>query len=87
MRAALKQIEEFRTSLEGQTYLSPSRVQDGLLDLWSELRDTPAAPKVAQWLTLTIQRELFSGAELVEFLGELEAYLQLHDTSNRVPQA
>ena len=86
MQDALKHIEDFRQTLVGQTYLSPSRVQGPLLDLWSELQGTPSVGMVEQWLTLTVERELFSGAELTEFLDELTAYLDLHQNSSRVPQ-
>lgn len=86
MQDALQQIDDFRLSLADQTYLSPSRVQTRLLDLWGELSHTPAAKLIEQWLSLTIERELFSGAELTEFLDELRAYLDLHANSNRVPQ-
>ena len=87
MDDALNQISEIRASLAGETYLSPSRVQNRLLDLWSELRDTPAATRVERWLTLSIERELFSAAELVEFLDELAAYVGLVAGSQRLPSA
>jgi hypothetical protein len=81
MGTLLEQIGSWREALRTETYLSPSRAQDPLFALWGELRDTPAAPMVERWLTLTVQRELFSGAELIEFLDELEAYLKLHHSS------
>ena len=87
MDDALNQISELRASLAGETYLSSSRVQNRLLDLWSELRDTPAAARVERWLTLSIERELFSTAELVEFLDELAAYVGLVAGSLRLPSA
>ena len=87
MQAAIDQISELRASLAGETYLSPSRVQDRLLDLWSELRDTPAASRVERWLTLTLERELFYASELVEFLDELAAYIGLVAGSQRIPSA
>lgn len=87
MQEALNQIDDFRRSLAQETYLSPSRVQDRLLDLWASLQGTPAVVMVEKWLTLTVERELFSGAELAEFLNDLEAYMKVHETSSRVPQA
>ena len=86
MTQTLQQIQDWRGALAGDTYLSPSRVQEHLFDLWSEVRDTPAARLVERWLTLTIERELFSAAELIEFLDELEAYIGLHAGPQRVPQ-
>lgn len=77
--SVLHQIDEWRQALAGETFVSPSRVQDPLFALWSELRDTPAARLVEKWLTLTIERELFSSVELIEFLDELTAYIGLHN--------
>ena len=87
MGTLLEQIESWREALRAETYLSPSRAQDSLFALWGEVRDTPAAPMVERWLTLTVQRDLFSGIELIEFLDELEAYLKLHHSSQPAAQA
>lgn len=78
MESTYEEIQAWRTELQSATYLSPSRAQDRLFTLWGGLQDTPAARMVEQWLTLSIERDLFSGAELIEFLDELEAYLKLH---------
>lgn len=86
MENTLIEIQAWRESLKGETYLSPSRVQDRLFTLWGLVQDTPGASKVEQWLTLTIERDLFSGAELTEFLDELEAYLKLHPSTQPVSQ-
>jgi hypothetical protein len=67
-----QQIEEWRNEVAGETVVSASAVQDRLFDLWGEVRDTPSATLVETWLTLTIERQLFSSVELVEFLNELE---------------
>ena len=75
MSGARQLIEEFRTHAAGQTVISASAVQDRLFDLWGEVRDTPQATLVETWLSLTLDRELFSGIELVEFLDELERSL------------
>ena len=72
---ARQMIEEFRTTAAGATVISASAVQDRLFDLWGEVRDTPQATLVETWLSLTLDRELFSGVELVEFLDELERSL------------
>ena len=55
-----------------------------MFDLWSELKETPAAHLVERWLTLTIERELFSAVELTEFLDELTAYIGLHNAPQSV---
>jgi len=68
-------IEEWRSSAAQETVVSASAVQDRLFDLWRELRDSPAVTLVEQWLTLSLERQLFSGKELVEFLDEVEASL------------
>ena len=86
MENTLIEIQAWRESLKGETYLSPSRVQDRLFTLWGLVQDTPGVRMVEQWLTLTIERELFSGAELTEFLDELEAYLKLHPSTQPVSQ-
>jgi len=81
MEHTYNEIEAWRESLRGETYISPSRAQDRLFSLWGALQETPAARLVEQWLTLSISRDLFSGAELIEFLDELEAYLKLHPST------
>ena len=81
MEKTFEEIQAWRDDLRGSTYLSPSRTQDRLFSLWGDLRETPAARMVEQWLTLSIERDLFSGAELIEFLDELEAYLRLHPST------
>ena len=87
MQRLLDEIGTWRDSLRTETYLSPSRAQDRLFTLWGELRDTPGAAMVERWLTLTIERDLFSAVELIEFLDELEAYLKLHHSSQAAVQA
>ena len=72
MDTAKQQIEEWRSEAADSTVISASAVQDKLFDLWGELRDMPLVTQVEQWLSLTVERELFSGKELVEFLDELE---------------
>jgi hypothetical protein len=81
MQRLLDEIDTWRETLRTETYLSPSRAQDRLFTLWGDLRDTPGAAMVERWLTLTIERDLFSTVELIEFLDELEAYLKLHHSS------
>jgi hypothetical protein len=75
VETAKQQIEDWRTQAVDTTVMSASTVQDRLFDLWGELRDLPSVTQVEQWLSLTVERELFSGKELVEFLDELERSL------------
>ena len=72
METAKQQIEEWRNQAGDTTVMSASAVQDRLFDLWGEVRDMPLVTQVEQWLSLTVERELFSSKELVEFLNELE---------------
>ena len=75
MDTARRQIDEWRSEAADTTVVSASAVQDRLFDLWGELQALPLVTQVEQWLSLTIERELFSGEELVEFLNELERSL------------
>ena len=75
MNTAHQLIEEWRTRVAQETVISASAVQDRLFDLWGALRDTPSVTLVEQWLSLSVERQLFSGKELVEFLDELDASL------------
>ncbi len=68
-------IADWRAVVQPDAYFSSSRVQDRLFDLYAELRETPSAAVIESWLTLTIQRDLFSGAEILELLQELEAQM------------
>ena len=65
-------IEQWRATAAEQAYFSASRVQSSLFDLYGVVDAPEARRLVEMWLTLTIQRELFSGRELVEMLDELE---------------
>ena len=78
METAKQQIEEWRNEAADKTVVSASAVQNRLFDLWGELRDVPLVSQVEQWLSLTVERELFSGKELVEFLDGLEQSLCEH---------
>ncbi|HEX2064469.1 MAG TPA: hypothetical protein VHE80_08605 [Acidimicrobiales bacterium] len=68
-------IAEWREKAAEETFLSASRVQDRLFDLYGEVQELPAGRVVEAWLTLTITRELFSGEELLGMLDEIEAGL------------
>ena len=68
-------IEQWRATAAEQAYFSASRVQSNLFELYGTVSDGAARHLVEMWLTLTIQRDLFSGKELIEMLDELEPLL------------
>ncbi len=68
-------IADWRAAADEETYFSASRVQDRLFDLYGEVRDLPVGRTVEAWLTLTVQRDLFSSAELLGLLDEIEGGL------------
>lgn len=68
-------IEQVRAAVAVQPYSSASRVQDQLFDLYGVVDTDEARRLVEYWLTLTIQRDLFSGVELVELLDDVERAL------------
>ena len=76
---ALQQIQEWEAALDGETVVSPSDVQHRLFELWGELNELPVGRTIETWLTLTVERELFGTAELLELLVELRNELQPAD--------
>ena len=68
-------IEQWRQAATDEAYFSASRVQSRLFDLYGVVGTAEAKGLVETWLTLTIQRDLFSGAELLEMLDDLEGRL------------
>jgi hypothetical protein len=64
-------ISDWRRELEGEQYVGATRAQDRLLALWGELGDAGTA-LVEQWLVISRDRQLFSAAELLRMLEELE---------------
>jgi hypothetical protein len=72
---ALEQIYTWRERLSDQTVVSASEVQNRLFDLYGDLQPFPQLEKIKPWLSLTIERELFSASELEQFLGELQSEL------------
>ena len=75
MGRAEQLISEWRAVAAAEAFFSASRVQERLFNLYGEVRDVPAGRLVETWLTLTIQRDLFSGSELLELLDELQLRL------------
>lgn len=73
--AALEHIHTWRARLSDQTVVSASEVQTRLFDLYGDLEPLPQLEKIKPWLSLTIQRELFSATELESFLAELSTEL------------
>ncbi len=69
-------IADWRAAASEETYFSASRVQDRLFDLYGELQHLPAGRLVETWLSLTVQRDMFSSAELMDLLDELQAQLR-----------
>jgi hypothetical protein len=70
-------IADWRAVTKQDTYSSSSRVQDRLFDLYAEVQDQPAGRLVETWLSLTIQRDLFSASEILELLDQIQAQLAL----------
>lgn len=68
-------IADWRVVTKPDTYSSSSRVQDRLFDLYAVLQDQPAGRQIETWLSLTVQRDLFSGKEILEFLDHLQSHL------------
>ncbi|MEO6121031.1 MAG: hypothetical protein ABIW46_00410 [Acidimicrobiales bacterium] len=68
-------LEDWRRAAGEEAYFSSSRVQGRLFDLYGELGEGPARQLVETWLTLTLERDLFAGAELVELLDDLDGRL------------
>lgn len=66
-------IQHWRDTAAEEAYFSASRVQARLFDLYGEVADEGAKKVLEMWLTLTIQRDLFSSAEVVEMLDDLQA--------------
>ena len=72
---ALQHIHTWRQRLSDQTLVSASEVQNRLFDLYGDLEPLPQLDKLKPWISLTVQRELFTAAELDAFLDELAAEL------------
>lgn len=72
---AFERIDTWRQRLAVQTIVSASEVQGRLFDLYGDLQPLPQLEKIKPWLSLTIQRELFTASELEIFLAELQSEL------------
>lgn len=65
-------IQEWRETASQEAYFSASRVQSRVFDLYGAVNDQGAKGVLEMWLTLTIQRDLFSSAEILEMLDDLQ---------------
>lgn len=74
-------LQDWRQAAGDEAYFSASRVQSRLFDLYGVLDAGPARQLVETWLTLTIERDLFAGGELVELLDELQGRLATSSVS------
>jgi len=71
------QLDAFLVRTEREISFGPGQLQDLLFDLWGEMKDTPAQPEVERWLTLTVERHLFTAAEVREALTGIRDLAQL----------
>jgi hypothetical protein len=71
MADPLERIYTWRRHLTDQTVVSASEVQDRLFDLYGDLEELPQLERLKPWLSLTVQREMFTAEELDGFLDEL----------------
>ncbi|HSS11364.1 MAG TPA: hypothetical protein VLL25_15870 [Acidimicrobiales bacterium] len=68
-------VEAWVADLGDQLAVSASAVQDRLLDLWGLLPEGETRRTIENWLTETLQRELYTSADITDRLrqlGELE---------------
>jgi hypothetical protein len=65
---ATAQLDAFLDRTQRETSFGPGQLQDLLFDLWGALKDTPAQAEVERWLTLTVERHLFSAEEVRDAL-------------------
>jgi len=64
-------IEAFLVKTAPETSMGPGPLQDLLFDLWGEFKETQAQPVIERWLTLTVDRHLFTTAEVHDALEEI----------------
>jgi len=62
--AATAQLDAFLDRTKREVSFGPGQLQDLLFDLWGEMKDTQAQPEVERWLTLTVERHLFTADEV-----------------------
>lgn len=74
---ATAQLDAFLARTERETSFGPGQLQDLLFDLWGTMKDTPAQPEVERWLTLTVERHLFSADEVRGALTAIRGLAEL----------
>ena len=75
--APTPQLDAFLDRTDRETSFGPGQLQDLLFDLWGDMKDTPAQAEVERWLTLTIERHLFSAEEVREALTGIRDLAEL----------
>ena len=70
-------LDAFLDRTARETSFGPGQLQDLLFDLWGDMKDTPAQPEVERWLTLTVERHLFSAEEVREALTGIRDLAEL----------
>ncbi len=71
------QLDAFLVRTEREISFGPGQLQDLLFALWGDMKDTPAQPEVERWLTLTVERHLFTAAEVRDALSGIRALAEL----------
>jgi len=64
-------VETWIAQLGDRVSVSASTVQDHLLDLWGLLPDGDGRRAVEQWLTETLERELYRTDDVIERLRRI----------------
>jgi hypothetical protein len=62
-------VETWVAQLGDRVSVSASKIQDGLFDLWGLLPDGDARRMVEEWLTETLDRELYITEDVIKRLG------------------
>jgi hypothetical protein len=74
-------VESWVAELVDRATVSASSVQDRLFDVWGALPDGDARRMVAEWLTETLERNLYVTSDVIE---RLELVLGLADSRSSV---
>lgn len=74
---ATAQLDAFLVRTEREISFGPGQLQDLLFEVWGEVKDTPAQPEVERWLTLTVERHLFTATEVREALLGIRTLAEL----------
>ena len=64
-------VETWVAQLGDRVSVSASKVQDGLFDLWGLLPEGDARRKVEEWLTETLERELYTTEDVIARLAQV----------------